>query len=214
VRLAFALVVACLALAGCAELRGPASDAKLALRSYAILHDGPSSRLVGELVNLGPSNAGVLRATILYVDAQGNPVGLVPAAVWRDVIAANETALFDAPAPAGATSANVTLVGASSRVASAERQHLAPRDVRTSQAIGNATVSFQGFAVNEGELPVPQVEAQIAFRDAQGNLVGAARAFPESTSLTAGASSPFAGSATLAGEFLRYDVTVITTYRA
>lgn len=203
------LLVATLLLAGCAGLAPPRSDAKVDALSWALV-DG---RLVGELVNHGPSNAAKVRVVATFFAANGSQLGRASAPAWRLLLEAGESSAFDLDAPAGAVNATVLAEAEATRDVGFERQHLAPRDVRTTQRIGATNVSVDGFVVNQGELPIASLQAHVVFRDADGKVVGAARVAPEAAVLRAGESTPFHADVALAGEFLRYDVVVVTTSR-
>ncbi|GEM_PF-4895969 len=201
------LVLVILALAGCADLRGPGADARVEVASWSLV----GGHLVGEIVDRGPDNARALRVAADFYDAHGARLasGLAPA--WRQVLQENETSPFDLPAPEGAVNATVRALGEATRAPAFERQHLEPRDVRTTQAVGSDTVAFQGTAYNAGDITIVGVEAQVTFRDEAGRVVGVARATPDAPALRAGEGSLFHGNATLAAPFLRYDVVVVTT---
>lgn len=211
VRLLAPLLVIAILLPGCADLRGPGSDAKVVVRSWALVRDEAGTRLVGEVANQGVPNADAIRVVAEFYDANGTSLGQGIAPAWRRVLEENETSPFDAAAPRGAVRANVSAIAETTRAVSSERQHLEPRDVRTTQPVGSDVVAFQGTAYNAGDLTVVGVEAQLTFRDAAGRVVGVARAPAQDAAIRAHEGSPFRGNATLARDFLRYDVVVVTT---
>jgi hypothetical protein len=168
------------------------------------------ARIVGEIVNHGPSNARALRVVVDFHAANGSLLGQAVAPAWRGILEEDERSPFDLAAPSGAVNATVRALGEATREPSTERQRLEPRDVRTQQAAGSDVVRFSGTAFNAGDLTVVGVEAQVTFRDEAGRVVGAARAIPDAPALRAGEGAPFSGNATLAAPFLRHDVIVVT----
>lgn len=204
------VLFAILLVPGCAQLRGPGSDAKLEIPSYALVHDATGLRLVGEVVNRGTTNADAIRLEARFLDAQGHALSSAQAAAWRRVLEPGEASPFDIPAPAGAVDANLTALGESTHQPSYERQQLAARDVTARADPTSTNVTFQGTAVNGGDLTVVAIQAQLTFRDASGKVVGVARADTRDPAIRAGEGSPFSGNATLAAPYARFDTVVVT----
>lgn len=207
--LALTLLVVLL-LPGCAQLAGPGSDARVEVTSWTLVRDASGLRLVGEVANRGGTNAESIRVVAQFADASGAALGSQTTAAWRRILGPGEACPFDMPAPEGATNATLRALGAITHTGVYDRQSLFARDLASHPDASGANVTFEGSAVNGGELTIMGVEAQLTFRDDQGRVVGAARVSPDAPALRAGEASPFRGSAALSAHFTRVDVTVVT----